>query len=103
MLFQRIVSVTAKCTINVIDCIQEVFITSVFSPGLSCECFVGIRVREILVPERERGGGGGVVEGGSNNRIICSSLPMDRTGGGACKLFTSVVSGPLHESRVKPP
>ena len=59
MLFQRIVSVTAKCTINVIDCIQEVFITSVFSPGLSCECFVGIRVREILVPEREREGGGG--------------------------------------------
>ena len=51
--------------------------------------------------ERERGGGG--VEGVSNNQIICSSLPMDRTGGGACKLFTSVVSGPLHESRVKPP
>ena len=66
---------------------------------------MGIRVPEILVPERRErereGGGGGWGKGVSNNEIICSSLPMGRTGGGACELFTSVISGPLHESRVK--
>ena len=64
---------------------------------------MGIRVRQILVSERrerEKGGGGG--EGVSNNEIISFSLPMDRTGSGACEFFTSVLSGPLHESRVKP-
>ena len=47
---------------------------------------------EILVPERERGGEGGRGgKGVSNNEIICSSLPMGRTGGGACELFTSLL------------
>ena len=47
---------------------------------------MGIRVREILVPERRERGWGL-----SNNEIISSSLPMDRTGGGGCELFSSLL------------
>ena len=54
---------------------------------------MGIRVIEILIPERREreAGGGGWGKGVSNNEIICSSLPMGRTGGGACELFTPLL------------